>query len=255
MTTAPRPRHLALVPSPANDADLAASFADSTRRGDVIGAILRAAAAPTGAAPSSKTIGRPVDHVQRERERADEQAAAFTAGMLEAAMHGAHPDLVAALSTLADAMSLAHGEAAQQRVAALRAGVPMPRWYVAKLRRSVRQQADGVPPSGPRPLRALIDARREAADAVGELLGDVTPGCYRLGGVQPPAEQARDLADMMRELSTTPFSSGHVPRMARQAAQVAWEIGQATPALATKASGAVRKLLDLAELVERGGVG
>lgn len=241
--------------APAND--LAASFADCTRRGDVIGALRRAEQAPRrGNRPAKVRDGEPrtVEAIRRE------QAEAFTAALIEIADHSPAPDLLTAMHALVLAMDGKLRDRAQARLDSIEAGMPVA--DVRALRRELarmRAAAATPPPSGPRPLLASLPEykrlRREAMDALGALTGDLAPGVRRLGGLYLSASDARDLAGMTRELDVEVLhpSRGNVARMARQAADLVRDIGQREPRVWDKADTAAERLESLASFVERGG--
>ncbi len=81
------------------DGGLAASFADATRRGDVVGALRRAAQAPRrGQRQKLGASPRSIDSIRAE------QVAACRAALEEIDAHGPHADVTAALSAIAPAL-------------------------------------------------------------------------------------------------------------------------------------------------------
>ncbi len=243
---------------PANDAgDLAANFADSTRRGDVIGALKRAAQAPRrGNRPAKVRDGAPrsIEAVRVE------QATAWLEALIEVGDHGATADLLGAMHALVLAMDGRLRDRSQERLDSIQNGEPVA--DVANLRRALASMRapTAPPPSGPRTLLAAdpryVALRREAMDALGALTGDLAPGVRRLGGVYQPSLELADLHNMTRELDVEVLhpSRGNVARMARQAAALALIVAAKVPPLRGKAVVAAERLNALASLVEQGGV-
>jgi len=239
---------------PAND--LAASFEVSTRRGDVIGALKRAAQAPRrGNRPAKIRDGGPrsIEAVRVE------QATAWLEALVEVADHGPTPALLQGMHELVLAMDGRLRDRAQKRLDAIENGEPVA--DVANLRRALAgMRAPGAPPtSGPRALLAAdpryVALRREATDALGALTGDLAPGVRRLGGVYQPSLELADLQGMTGELDVEVLhpSRGNVARMARQAAALSLVVAAKVPALRSKAVVVAERLNALAAFVERGG--
>lgn len=236
---------------PANDSDLAASFSYAQRRKEAIGAVLRAAAPRNGMGRGAKGIGAPIDSEERVKVIRVEQATAWLEALIEIADHGPTPDLLGAMHALVLAMDGKLRDRAQERLDAIENGEPIA--DVAKLRGELARMR-------PCALLAWSDEykrlRREAMDALGAVTGDLAPGVRRLGGVYQPCAEARDLAQMARELDVEVLhpSRGNVPRMARQAAALALIVAVKAPALRDKAKTASERLDALASFVDRGGV-
>lgn len=169
-----------------SDADLARSFAETTRRGDVVGEMLRAAQAPRRGNRPAKVRDGDLRTVRQVRE---EQVAAFMLGETEIRDHGEHPNLNAAFGTLLAAMDPETRAWARGRLA--------------------EPAADGdrptpLPASGKRPLLAadkrFQELRKVALDAFGELAGTLGPEVQRIGSPLSPRTQ-EELAGAAKSLS------------------------------------------------------
>lgn len=250
-------------------ADLAASLAAATRRGDVIGEILGAARGRDGASRSSKVSDATAeDRLAKPAALRRRRCAALLLGLIELGEHGVGDDsrLLAAMDDLLAALDADVAPWAKRRFDEVLAHrgprtTPVPMRDLGKLRAKLVQMRgeDAMPPSGSRALLAAdaryVAIRREALDAIGAVTGDLAPGVRSLGGVYAPGAMGRDLATMVSELSVEVCypSRGNVPRMARQAAQAALSVAERVPGLLSKAETAAGLLERLAVFVERGG--
>lgn len=176
---------------PANDSDLASSFASNDRRKDVIGFVLRAAAPRNGMGRGPKGIGAPIDSEERVKVIRVEQATAWLEALIEIADHGPTPDLLGAMHALVLAMDGKLRDRAQERLDAIENGQPIS--DVAKLRRELARMRDrdfGGPVSATGRDKTLADdarvvARTSARPSPSTGLQDFTVGGAAEG--EPPS--------------------------------------------------------------------
>ncbi len=178
------PRFTVLDGGVARDSDLERSFVETTRQGDVVGELLRAAALPRlGSRPAKARDGGP----RTEAEIREAQVAAFLLGLGELRDHGEQHNVAAAMQALLSAMDAETRAWAKSRLAELDADRTTP-----------------LPPSGRRPLlagdRRFQELRKATLDAWNALAGGFGPGVVRIGSGLPPRTQ-EELAGAAKSLS------------------------------------------------------